>query len=169
MKNFAALLLVLIFATTALATDNHEYGSDEYDTVCHGASPIGKYAITAHGSKDDYGYGSFHLFLTDAATGKPIATLKEIVGTLDTGAGAFVCSWSSNSSRFQIVYRISRHEPLKVISYEITRGLPQSMKGVVDADDKQSNYWSKSVNAPRSPEKVYGTPLKDSEKTIGTY
>lgn len=169
MKKLAALIPILLFVTTVLATDNHEYGSDEYDTVFHGASPNGKYAITAHGSKDDYGYGGFHLFLTDVATGKPIATLNEIVGTLDTGAGSFVCLWSSNSNTFQIVYRISRHEPLKVISYEITKGLPQSMKGVVDADANQSNYWSKSVNAPRSPEKVYGTPLKNSEKTIGTY
>jgi hypothetical protein len=38
-------------------------------TVAKGLSPHGKYAITAHG-EGDLGYDNFHIFLTDAVTGR---------------------------------------------------------------------------------------------------
>ena len=61
--------------TFALATSNYEYGTDEYVTVASGISPDGKFAITAHGT-GYLGYDNFHLYLTDAITGKMIAPSK---------------------------------------------------------------------------------------------
>jgi hypothetical protein len=79
----------------ALATSNYEYRSDEYVTVARGISPGGKFAITAHGT-GYLGYDNFHLYLTDAITGKTIGPLEEIVDTRDTGADAFSAKWSSD-------------------------------------------------------------------------
>src|SRR6184192_2973159 len=59
------------------ATWNYEYGPDEYVTVAKGISPDGKIAITAHGS-GELGDEHFHLYLTDAGTGKKIGPLKAI-------------------------------------------------------------------------------------------
>ena len=53
------------------ATWNYEYGPDEYVTVAKGISPDRKIAITAHGS-GELGDENFHLYLTDAGTGKKI-------------------------------------------------------------------------------------------------
>src|SRR5437588_11399419 len=67
---------LLLFVSTLLlpvisvrATWNYEYGPDEYVTVAKGISPDGKIAITAHGS-GELGDEHFHLYLTDASTGK---------------------------------------------------------------------------------------------------
>jgi hypothetical protein len=59
-----------------------EYRTDEYVTVNAGLSPDGKFAITAHGSSDYDGYHGFHLYLTDAITGKKIGVLNGIVDSL---------------------------------------------------------------------------------------
>ena len=83
-----AFLFNLLFGTTVgLATSNYNYGADEYVTVAKGISPDARYAITAHG-EGDLGYDNFHIYLTNAVTGRKIGPLEEIVGTLDTGAGA---------------------------------------------------------------------------------
>ena len=95
---FVLFSILLLPITAALATSNYEYGPDEYVTISTGISPDGKYAITAHGS-GELGDDNFHLFLTDAISGKRIGPLEEIVETLDTGAGAFAAKWSEKSSR----------------------------------------------------------------------
>ena len=115
------LSLLLLPSSFVLATSNYEYGADEYVTVASGISPDRKYAITAHGS-GYLGYDNFHLYLTDAARGKNIGPLEEVVETLDTGANAIAAKWSMDSQQVTIVYRIDRHEPLKAVSYRISRG-----------------------------------------------
>jgi hypothetical protein len=79
------LSILLLPSSFVLATSNYEYGPDEYVTVASGISPDGKYAITAHGS-GYLGHDNFHLYLTNAASGKNIGPLAEVVETLDTGA-----------------------------------------------------------------------------------
>lgn len=111
------LSAVLVPATVALAASNYQYGPDKYVTIAKGISPNGKYAITAHG-EGDLGYDNFHIFLTDAVSGK-IGPLTEILDTLDTGAGAFCAKWSRDSERVVIIYRVDRHAPLKAVSYRI--------------------------------------------------
>src|SRR5437762_7764394 len=71
MKTAVLSYLLILIATTALATSNYEYGADEYVTIAKGISPNRKYAITTHGS-DEYGYDNFHVYLTNAVTGRRI-------------------------------------------------------------------------------------------------
>src|SRR5438477_8440567 len=91
---------LLLFVSTLLlpvislrATSNYEYGPDEYVTVTKGISPDGKIAITAHGS-GELGDENFHLYLTDAGSGKKIGPLEEIKEFLDTAADRFAAQWS---------------------------------------------------------------------------
>ena len=72
---FVSILLLPVISVRA--TWNYEYGPDEYVTVAKGISPDGKIAITAHGS-GELGDEHFHLYLTDAGTGKKIGPLKAI-------------------------------------------------------------------------------------------
>ena len=126
---FVLFSILLLPITAALATSNYEYGPDEYVTISTGISPDGKYAITAHGS-GELGDDNFHLFLTDAISGKRIGPLEEIVETLDTGAGAFAAKWSEKSQQVTIVYRVDRHAPLKAVSCTASRiGARAASKG----------------------------------------
>jgi hypothetical protein len=157
---FLLLSIALILqATVALATSNHQYGADEYATITKGISPDGKYAITAHGG-GEYGYDHFHIYLTNAITGKKIGPLEEIVQTLDTGADAFCAKWSDDSRQTVIVYRISRHEPLKAVFYHFAKGRAFLIKGPVDATDEQSAYWRDQCSQSHPSEKVFGHPAK---------
>jgi hypothetical protein len=124
------LSAILVPATVALATSNYQYGPDEYVTIAKGISPNGKYAITAHG-EGELGYDNFHIFLTNAVTGKKIGPLEEIVETLDTGADAFCAKWSKDSQQVVIIYRVDRHAPLKAVSYHITNGRARLIKGPI--------------------------------------
>ncbi|MDQ2867100.1 MAG: hypothetical protein M3R59_01610 [Verrucomicrobiota bacterium] len=163
MKNSPILLFALglvLSAGMARATSNYAYGPDEYDTVAAGISPDGKLAITSHGDGDD-GYDNFHLYLTDAMTGKKIGPLTEVAETLDTGADAFAAKWSADSRQVTIVYRVDRHAPLKAVSYRIANLRAQLIKGPFDvkADDLIAYWQAHSSNAQPSP-KIFGTPLK---------
>ena len=153
----AALLLISLGPVSA--TSNHEYGADEYVTIARGISPNGKYAITAHG-QGDLGDENFHLYLTDAQSGKRIGPLEEVVDTLYTGADAFAAKWSADSEEVTIIYRVDRHAPLKAISYHIAGRRARKVKGPFDVQgDELATYWhAHSSEASPSP-KVFGTPL----------
>src|SRR4051794_8436153 len=84
-KFFAILALVAALPSLSIGTSNYEYGRDEYATIAKGISPDGRFAITAHGEGED-GYENFHLYLTDAHTGRHIGPLEEIAKILDTDA-----------------------------------------------------------------------------------
>ena len=158
-RAFLTLGLLLLGVTMAEATVNHQYGADEYDTVMQGISPDGKWAITTHGG-GDLGYDNFHVYLTDNATGKKIGPLEEIVGTLDTGAVAFCAQWSEDSTQVAIIYRISRHKPLKAMSYRIGkhRAFPLS-KAPADANDNQAGYYANYGTQGGPSPKIFGTPF----------
>jgi hypothetical protein len=162
MTTHRALLLLcamLLPATLAQATSNYQYGPDEYVTVAKGISPNGKYAITAHG-EGEYGYDNFHIFLTDAVSGKKIGHLEEIVDTLDTGADAFAAKWSKDSQQVIIIYRVDRHAPLKAVSYGITNGRARRIKGPFDVrSDELLMYWQKQSSESKPTEKTFGTPI----------
>ena len=156
------LSTLLLPVISALATWNYEYGPDEYVTIANGISPDGKIAVTAHGS-GELGYDNFHLYLTDAVTGKKIGPLEEIKEFLDTGAGAFGAQWSKDSQQVTIVWRVDRHEPLKAISYRIAGRRAEKIKGpfnVRDGDALEKFFIKEcSGNGKPSP-KIFGTPLK---------
>ena len=152
------MLCILVFGTTAaLATSNHDYGADEYATVAKGISPNGEYAITTHG-EGELGYDHFHVYLTNARTGKKIGPLEEITGSLDTGADAFCAKWSDDSQQVAIIYRIDRHVPQKVVSYRIGKGRAFLIKGPVNATNELIAFWGSQCGTPRPREKVFGTP-----------
>lgn len=156
----AALLVILTLAflpTLGFATANYEYGPDEYVTIVKGLSPDGRIAITAHG-EDEYGYGNFHLYLTDAITGRHIGPLEEVDPILDTAAAAFGAIWSKDSSTVTIVWRCSRHAPFKAITYKITpkRAFPQT-KHAVDADE-HGDFWAAHCSGSSPTPKRFGTP-----------
>src|SRR5438270_11181432 len=107
---------LLLFVSTLLlpvisiqATSNYEYGPDEHVTVANGISPDGKIAITAHGS-GEYGDENFHLYLTDAGTGKKIGPLEEINYFLNTAAKKYAAQWSSDRHEGTIAWLVCRHE-----------------------------------------------------------
>jgi hypothetical protein len=150
---------VLALTDTVFATSNDEYGPDEYVTIAKGISPNKKYAITAHGA-GELGYDNFHLFLTNAVTGKKIGPLEEIVDTLDTGADAFCAKWSVDSQHVEILYRIDRHAPLKAVSYQITNVRARPIKGPVDVTSSEEiSYWQHQCSQSKPSEKIFGTSL----------
>jgi hypothetical protein len=157
---FVSGVILLLAASSACATSNYEYGPDEYVTVSNGLSPDGKFAVTAHGS-GELGDDNFHLFLTDAITGKKIGPLEEIVDTLDTGADAFAAKWSSDSGEVTILYRVDRHAPLKAISYRIAGRRARRLKGPFDVKSEELiKYWQDNGSGGAQSPKTFGTPLK---------
>jgi hypothetical protein len=156
---FTTLVTVLVGIQWAHATANYEYGSEEYDTISSGISADGKFAITAHGA-GEYGYDDFHLFLTDATSGKNIGPLDEVREVLDTKADAFAAQWSPDSAEVTIVWRVDRHAPLKAILYRITGRRAKCVKGPFDVHSENLlKYWqSHSSHSSPSP-KIFGTPV----------
>src|SRR6202162_2217028 len=126
--------ILLLPVISVRATANYEYGPDEYVTVTKGISPDGKIAITAHGS-GELGDENFHLYLTDASTGKKIGPLEEINEFLDTAANAFAAQWSSDGQQVTIGWRDVRHEPITATSYRITGRRAQKIKGPFNVKD----------------------------------
>jgi len=157
---FVSILLLPVISVRA--TWNYEYGPDEYVTIAKGISPDGKIAITAHGS-GELGDEHFHLYLTDAGTGKKIGPLEEINEFLDTAANAFLAQWSSDGQQVTIVWRVDRHEPLKAISYRITGRRAQKIKGpfnVKDGDALEKFFIKECAGDGKPSPKIFGTPLK---------
>src|SRR3954454_14813145 len=119
--------IILLPIVSVLGTWNYQYGPNEYVTVANGISPDGKIAITAHGS-GELGDENFHLYLTDAGTGKKIGPLEEIKEFLDTGAGAFGAMWSSDGLQGQSSgesIATSRSRPFRIAS---PAGEPRRLK-----------------------------------------
>jgi hypothetical protein len=155
-RRFVGLLAALLLPlSSALATSNYEYGVDEYVTVASGISPDERFAITAHGA-GYLGYDNFHLYLTDAITGKTIGALVEIVDTRDTNADAFAAKWSADSREVTIVYRVGR--PLKAVTYRLEHGRAHRAKGPFDVHDEQlMEYWRSHSSASQPSPRIFGT------------
>jgi hypothetical protein len=157
---FVSILLLPVISVRA--TWNYQYGPDEYVTVAKGISPDGKIAITAHGS-GQLGDENFHLYLTDARTGKKIGALEEITEFLDTAGPAFLAQWSGDAEEVTIVWRVDRHEPLKAISYRIVVRRAQKIKGpfnVKDGDALEKFFIKECAGDGKPSPKIFGTPLK---------
>jgi hypothetical protein len=167
MKSFLTMLvLISAWAAAALGTDNYSYGADEYVTIARGISPDGKWAITAHG-EGAYGYDRFHLYLTDAQTGKRIGRLEEIEKILDTGAGSYAAKWSKDSSKVTIVWRWSRQDPFLSITYRMEgrRAIPVTKTPVEKAkSDELGKYWSENCSHSKPTPRRFGTPINNPEK-----
>jgi hypothetical protein len=111
----------------AQATSNYAYKPGEYVVVADGLSPDGQYSIATHG-EGELGYTKFHVYLMNAKTGKTIGPLQEIKDNLDTGADAFRATWSADSRRVLIRYRIDRHVSVS-IQYRIEKGRADHVSG----------------------------------------
>ena len=157
----ASLCAVLLPATLAFATAEYDYGADEFVTIQKGMSPDHKYAITAHGGSENRDE-RIHIYLHNAVTGKKIGPLEEINEFLDTAPEAFAAKWSKDSQEVTIIWRIDRHEPLRVVIYHIADGRAKIVKGPGNANNAQTNLWAKLCGGehPAAPEKVWGTPIK---------
>ena len=157
---YVTLCAAVFLAPLAHATAEYEYGANEYVTVARGISPDGKFAITAH---QDYGHNNFHLYLTDAQTGKNIGPLEEIKPILDTCAGSFVAKWSADSSKVTIVWRWSRQDPFLSMTYRIKgrRAIPLT-KAPVDSNE-MGDLWSKNCSKSQPTPKRFGSPKKHEE------
>ncbi|MBK1884230.1 hypothetical protein JIN85_17555 [Luteolibacter pohnpeiensis] len=157
------VILTSCFSAQLFATAEYDYGADEYITIAKGLSPDGSFAITAH---KDYGVDNFHLYLTNARTGRRIATLQEVDPTLDTAAFAFGAIWSDESSSVTLVWRWSRHNSLKSMTYKISQNgaLPITKKSIdLDIDSKLVDFWSKNCSGESPTEKRFGTPKNKPE------
>ena len=156
-------IVVACFSGRLLATAEYDYGADEYVTITKGLSPDGRFAITAH---KDYGIENFHLYLTNAGTGRCIGPLEEVDPVLDTAANAFGAIWSKDSSSVTLVWRWSRHDPFKSITYNISpKGAsPKTKKAIdLDADSKLIDFWRKNCSGDSPTEKRFGTPKNKPE------
>jgi hypothetical protein len=142
----------------ALATDNYVYGSDEYVTITDGISPNGRWAITAHG-EGDYGYNNFHIFLTNALTGKTVGPLEQIADILDTGAGAYCALWAKDSQQVTIFWRYDRHEPLQEITFRVRKNRAFLMDGPKNVDKAYAWYWENHCGYIWPTLRTFGTPL----------
>jgi len=158
-----SICALLLSMAAALATSVYHYGPDEYVTIVSGLSPDGKHAITAHGEGDN-GYDHFHIYLTDAASGRKIGVLEEIAGALDTGADAFCAKWSDDSKTVTIIYRVdqlSRNLPLRAVSYRISGQRAHRLKGPFKVRGSELfAYYQDSQHETKPSPKVFGTPLK---------
>jgi len=121
-----------ISLSTACATSTYHYRADEYVTIPGGRSPDGHYLITAHG-EGEYGDENFHLYLSDARTGKKLGQLDQVKDPLDTGADAFSAQWSGDSREVSISYRIDRHEAV-MVRYRVENGQPRYLTGPTKID-----------------------------------
>jgi len=158
-----AICALFISVTAACATSTYHYGSDEYVTIASGISPNGEYAITAHGEGEE-GSDHFHIFLTDAVSGKKIGALEEIADTLDSGADAFCAKWSEDSKTVTIVYRWVDRKTFKAVSYRISKRRAHRLKGPYTVKGSELfGFWmeqcSGRLQLKPSP-KVFGTPFK---------
>ena len=157
-------IILACFSGRLLATAEYDYGADEYVTISKGLSPDGRLAITAH---KDYGLDNFHLYLTDAKTGRRIGPLEEVDPVLDTAADAFGAIWSKDSSTVTLVWRVARHY-FYSITYKISpkRAFPKTKKPIeLNEDSKLIEFWSKNCGGitPRPTEKRFGTPKNKPE------
>ncbi len=145
--------LFLVLVPVLQATDNYEYKKDEYLVISNGTSPDKKWAIKAHGDGVD-GYENFHLYLVDAASGKTVGPLTEVVDNLDTGAGSFAALWSKDSKTVTIVYRVSRHEPLQSMTYTLVQGraLPQTKAPVGVTEKSLQDHWTRHSSGYFNPD-----------------
>jgi hypothetical protein len=146
--------MLLLPDSFVLATSNYEYGADEYVTVASGLSPDGKFAITAHGT-GYLGYDNFHLYLTDAISGKTIGPLEEIIDTRDTNADSFAAKWSADSREVTIVYRVGR--PLKAATYRIDHRRARCVKGPFDVKEEHlMRYWQSHCSQSQPSPTIFG-------------
>ena len=164
MNNLRPLLclsFLLVPLLSAQATSNYEYGPDEYVTIANGLSPDGKIAITAHGT-GELGTDDFHLYLTDATTGKKIGALEEIEYWLDTAAYRYAAQWSNDGHEVTIVWLMDRHEPLQAISYRIDGHRAEKIKGPynVKRGEALDKFFMKECRDEKPSPKVFGKPLK---------
>ncbi len=163
LRTFAAVFALLIPATAALATSTYEYGPEEYVTVASGISPNGQFAVTAHGEGES-GSDHFHLFLTNAVSGKKIGPLEGLGEALDSGADAFCAKWTDDSKTVTIVYRWVDRKTFKAVTYRIGKEKARRLKGPYNVTDPnlyglwmdQCGMGSHSQPGP----KVFGAPVK---------
>jgi len=162
-RTFFAVFALLILATAAFATSNYEYGPDEYVTIASGISPNGDFAITAHGEGES-GYDHFHLFLTNAVSGKKIGPLEGLGEALDSGADAFCAKWSEDSKTVTIVYRWVDRKTFKAVTYRISKGRAHRLKGPYNVKDPDLfGLWMDrcGIGSQSQPSpKIFGTPVK---------
>jgi len=176
--------LLVSFTTLAHATAFYEYGEHEYVTIIKGMSPNGKYAITAHGEGEagEAGDDNFHIYLTNAVTGKKIGPLEEIgqnrrspgayIGhLLDTNANAYCANWSADSQYVTVFYLTDMRNILNAMTYRIGKGRAFPIGQPVDATDAQAQNWRNLCQETagfgrhlKPKERVFGAPRKQQEK-----
>jgi hypothetical protein len=101
------LLLLLLWARPAAATDNYSYRAGEYATISGGRSPDGRWSIAAHGG-GPYGDDDFDLYLMREPAHEKLRPLRTRYH-LDTGPLSIVGLWAPDSSRVVVLNRADRH------------------------------------------------------------
>ena len=138
-------------------------GSGACVSVIQGPPRGGECAPTGHGEGDN-GYDHFHIYLTDAVSGKKIGALEEIVDALDTGADAFCAKWSNDSKTVTIIYRVdqlNRYLPLRAVSYRISERAAHRQKGPFKVRGSELfAYYQDSQHETKPSPKVFGAPFK---------
>jgi hypothetical protein len=129
----AATLLLLLAAALrpGYATSAYTYGPREYVTVADGRAPNGRLSVAAHGRGEDSA-DDFGLYLTTAHGRRRPVRLPAIGpdNTFDHGAQSYRASWSPDSRRVAVTFRIERHV-LALRLYVIRHGRPH-LVGVPD-------------------------------------
>jgi hypothetical protein len=109
-QGLSILFLLALGALPVRATDNHEYGKDEYAVIRDGLAPNRRLALAAHG-EGEVGDGNFHVWLMAEPAHRKIVVLEGVGenNILDTGPASYHASWSGDSRSVAINFRSSRH------------------------------------------------------------
>ena len=128
-QGLSAVLLLVLGALPARATDNHQYGKHEYAIIRDGLSPNKQLSLAAHG-EGELGDGGFHVWLMAEPGHRRIVALEGVGedNILDTGPSSYHASWSADSRRVAINFRSSRHI-VELNVYRIENRKPQRVTG----------------------------------------
>ena len=106
----STLFLLALGVLPARATDNHQYGKNEYAIVRDGLAPNRQLSLAAHG-EGEFGDANFHVWLMAEPAHRKIMALEGVGenNILDTGPASYHASWSADSRHVALNFRSSRH------------------------------------------------------------
>jgi hypothetical protein len=104
------LAALLVLASPACATDNHQYTKGEYAVIRDGLAPNKRLSLASHG-EGEFGDEDFHVWLMVEPEHRKLARLDDISSdnNLDTGPNAYRATWAPDSSHVAVNFRSNRH------------------------------------------------------------
>jgi hypothetical protein len=124
-----AVVLALLAAWPARATDSHTYGKNEYAIIGTGLAPNKQMSLAAHGDGDG-GNENFQIWLMGEPGHRKIVALPGISDdtVLDTGPASYHAQWTADSRRVAVSFRSDRRI-VSLLLYAIENRKPIPITG----------------------------------------